>query len=136
MYNSVMVIDDNAIDRYIAEICLKKNEFTTEVISKESGDDALDYLKTNADAPHNLPQLIFLDINMPGMNGFEFLEAYELLPVDVQTSCIIVMLSSSLNPDDHKRVADNKFVSMFLNKPLLKEKLAELAANRQRLPTT
>lgn len=60
---------------------------------------------------------------MPGINGFQFLEAYEKLPVIVQDTCSIMILSSSLDPEDHKKAADNRWVIDFVNKPLVKEKL-------------
>ena len=122
-YQKVMVVDDNEIDRYIAEGVIIKNRFSEKVIVAESAADALSFIEAHADKPGELPQVIFLDINMPEMNGFDFLDRYEKLPGQVKKNCIIMMLTTSLDSSDKKAASENKYVSMFLNKPLNKEKL-------------
>jgi CheY-like chemotaxis protein len=75
----------------------------------------LNYLNTNAFA---LPEIIFLDINMPVVNGFEFLDKFEKLNNTVKEHCAIIMLSSSVHIDDIKRAEADKHVRFFLSKPL------------------
>jgi CheY-like chemotaxis protein len=125
-FNRVMVIDDAAIDRFIAEKILANANFSDEVISLESAMDALRYLESHQNVPDELPQLIFLDINMPEMSGFDFLDEYNKFPDKVKRKCIIVMLSSSVHPEDHVRASESPYVCQFLSKPLTPEKLSEL----------
>lgn len=125
-YKRVMVIDDNNIDLYIAERNLKRNAFAEEIILKGSAKSALEYLNDPANIPELLPQVIFLDIRMPDIDGFGFLDEYKKLAENIKTNCIIMMLSSSLDENDHKRAKDNIYVSGFLNKPLNPEKLKDI----------
>jgi len=125
-FDLVMVIDDNPIDRYLCSAVVKKSQWATSFLEFDMATKALEYLKEHADQPELIPQIIFLDINMPGMNGFQFLEEAAKLPIVIERTCCIVMLTSSFNHEDRDRSANNPIVKDFLNKPLNQAKLHEV----------
>lgn len=123
-YKKVMVIDDNEIDLYIAEMLMATAGFAEKVVCVSSAKEALAHLKALSTDPDELPQFIFLDINMPEMTGFDFLNEYQFLAENIKKRCIIMMLTTSLDEDDRKKAEHNQFVRRFLNKPLDRDKLS------------
>ena len=113
-----MLIDDNNDDNFFHGREIKKNNPAVIIIVKNSGTDALEYLKAQIYIKEPRPDLIFLDINMPVMNGWEFLDEYNLLDKELQSRAIIIMLSTSRNPEDEERRVKWSFVSDFIKKPL------------------
>jgi CheY-like chemotaxis protein len=119
----VMLIDDTEIDLYITSSMMEASGFSGSIMTRTSAEEALTYLQVNADNPMQLPDVIFLDIRMPVMDGFEFLENYDKLPETIKSSCIIYMLSSSLDYDDLAKAKCNPHVASFINKPLYPDTL-------------
>ena len=119
-----MLIDDNKIDNFFHERVIRKNDAANIVITKESGQEALDYLIRGSETVQ--PDVIFLDINMPGMNGWEFIDHYKSLDPYLQNSMIVIMLSTSDNPDDKALAKTHQILSDFKTKPLTKEMLEEV----------
>ncbi|WP_405564941.1 response regulator [Polaribacter sp. Asnod6-C07] len=120
----VMLIDDNHPTNFIHTKIITKVKPTTEILVHDKAEEALNHLKST----EVLPEIIFLDINMPGMDGWEFLEEYEKM-TDFKEKCIIiVMLTTSLNPEDVKK--SEKYISIngFEHKPLTPEKLQKMFA--------
>lgn len=125
-FSKIMVVDDCAEDHYLNRIILEKYNPTLKVIEAYDGEEALELL---ADA-ETLPELIFLDVNMPRMNGFEFLEAYETRN---QHPPIVVMLTTSMDAKDRSRAGEFASVTDFLHKPLEVEHLLKLEKEFERL---
>ena len=116
VFKNIMVVDDNPIDRYIAEKTIRKYHFAENILQLPSAVEALAYLSSTEG--NNMPEIILLDINMPEMNGFEFLDKYAALPETLRNKITVFMLSTSLNEDDISTAERNPFVTKFLNKPL------------------
>src|SRR5262245_33032413 len=115
-YPLTMIVDDNELDSFVLKNVLSANSFTSETLMMPDGRSALDYLKANNN--DRLPRIIFLDIMMPGMDGFEFLEHFEKLPQEVRDKCRIILISTSESFKDLNRANKNRFVYRFLNKPI------------------
>ena len=121
----VMLVDDNEIDLKINAKLINLFKLFDEIIICQSAEEALDYLNKYSSQSEKLPNLILLDIQMPDMDGFDFLEEYKNLNKALTDKCTIAMLSSTLDFGDIKRAEANPFVSTLLKKPL---SIAELTA--------
>jgi CheY-like chemotaxis protein len=115
-----MLIDDDEDDNFFHEREIITNNLATRVVVKDSGQKALEYLKQKTDPTTDL---IFLDINMPVMTGWDFLAEYEKLDKELQSKAIIIMLSTSSNPSDIAKSKTWDFVCDYITKPLTKEML-------------
>lgn len=118
-----MLIDDNPDDNFFHIREIKKVGTLNIVVTLNSGSEALKYL---AEKEEPRADLIFLDINMPGMNGWEFLERYKELDTDLQGRAIIVMLTTSDNSDDIARAQKNPHVFNYITKPLTRQKMEDI----------
>jgi CheY-like chemotaxis protein len=122
----IMLVDDDDDDNFFHKRVIRQNDAANTVVVKQTAMDALQYLQLKIEDGNEHPDLIFLDINMPGMNGWEFLEAYNKLEKRFQSHAIVVMLTTSGNPDDRMKAALINGVSDFKTKPLTKEILEEV----------
>jgi CheY-like chemotaxis protein len=122
--NCVLLVDDDEPTNFLNKMILEDVNCTKTIEVAESGQSALTYLeKVSKNDNHSSPDLIFLDINMPAMNGWEFLEQYSSLEQHHKANVVIVMLTTSLNPDDRAKASKIPDVSGFETKPLTPEKL-------------
>ncbi len=122
----VMLVDDNDTDNFISKRIIEITKFAKRIEIKNSGKSALQYLEQEQNNPANLPDLIFLDINMPIVDGFVFLFEFEMFPEELKKKCKIVILSSSDNKRDIEKIVDNEYVVKFITKPLTEAALNEV----------
>ena len=124
--NCIVLIDDDQPTNFLHKKVVEKAECTEKVVVFDDAEAALAFLSTKTDGIYAQPDLILLDINMPGMSGWDFMNAYVQLPEDQRAHIVVMMLTTSLNPDDKARADMNNGVSGFLSKPLTKELLQEV----------
>ena len=120
----IMIVDDNVIDQMITTQVIKKRYENIEIIVKESEIAALSYLNEHQDNPDSLPSLILLDLNMPEMNGFGFLDKFKDLAARIKNSSRIIVLTSTDALDDIEMLKSHPNVSRLIFKPLNLSSLA------------
>lgn len=115
---NVLLVDDNEIDNFINERIIVSSGFAKEVVVKNSADGALKYLQGLSSTPEKIPDFIFLDLNMPVKDGFGFLEDFASMDEAIRQRSKVIVLSSSISPDDINRASTNPYVHKYINKPL------------------
>jgi CheY-like chemotaxis protein len=121
---TILLIDDDFATNYLHQYHITKLGLFENIVCATNGEEAINLLFDENNKPLLRPDLIFTDINMPLMNGWEFLKAYsEKTNCD---SCRIVMLTSSIDPSDQLKASKNKYLSSYIKKPLSPSCLAEL----------
>jgi len=121
----IILIDDNEIDLLLHERLITLQQISRTVLSFTSANKALEFLSSNISLHRIPPTIILLDIQMPEMDGFEFLTAFDTYPTKIKSQCYIVMVSSSLDYGDINRTNANRLVIKLLKKPLLAKDLKE-----------
>ena len=121
-----MLIDDDKSDNFFHEREINKANLSVVVITLESAFETLDYLKSMKEKKKIQPALIFLDINMPKMDGWEFLMEFSQLDKTIQSEVMIMILTTSDNITDKFRAKAWNFVSGYLTKPLTKEIIEDI----------
>lgn len=124
--NLVLIIDDDRILQFALRTALQKIDRETEVKCCYNGLEAIDYLENLKAEGENLPDLILLDLNMPVMNGFAFLERYKLMAPSRSQKPWLYVVTSSIDENDFARVREYNLVVDFISKPLSKEFLRNM----------
>ena len=125
--NTILLVDDDPDCNFLHRRLLRRSECSDRVVVTQDADDAIRFITDAAEEePGRMPELVLLDINMPGMNGWEFLDEFEKLPESISEQIRVVILTSSLNPDDKNRADANRFVAGMYDKLLTKEIIREI----------
>lgn len=131
----ICIIDDDDIYRFMIKKYLEAGNTQQELIAFTDGEQAMNYIMENKKDRTALPDVIFLDLNMPIMDGFQFVEAFALLKSELEKEIKIFMVSSSINPEDMEKARSYPEISEYLIKPLGAEKLQRLVERLQREKT-
>ncbi len=125
-FELVMLIDDTEVDLYIASLNINKHHFAEKLIEFNTGEKALKYLQDNQENILMLPGVIFLDLYMPKMNGFEFMEEYKKLPIALKEHCQVYILSSTVDPNEIACLRKDSNILDVFEKPITRNYLEKI----------
>lgn len=123
----VMLVDDSFIDNFVNQKIITRYGFAKEILSFTKSKEALGFLNNlNNSSDDSIPSVLFLDLDMPEINGYQFLAAFDLLSEKIKKNISIVILTSGLNPADEVKCNKHNSVLTLLHKPLVKHNLEEV----------
>ncbi|MFI5140681.1 MAG: two-component system response regulator [Sphingobacteriales bacterium] len=129
---SFIIVDDSELDCYVTKKFLERSSKNLNIKTFQNAEGALEMIRENQSPKSKHPAIILLDLLMPGMNGFKFVEEFEKFPVEIQQKYIIIILtvlSAVSHPNDIFRILANGAVNSIIEKPLTNEKLISLLNN-------
>ncbi|MFZ1807528.1 MAG: response regulator [Cyclobacteriaceae bacterium] len=124
----ICIIDDDDVYQYTVTRALKSSSLAKKILVFSDGEEAIDFMSDNIANKESLPDVIFLDVNMPIMDGWEFLEEYVKLKPRVGKIITIYMVTSSVDPVDVERAEKFSEISDYLVKPIQPDQIRELVA--------
>lgn len=122
----ILLIDDDEATNFVNKSMINKSDMPSETKAFLTAQDGLEHLRHCIETGTELPGLIFLDINMPQMNGWQFMEEFSKFDPSIKKNIKIYMLSGTQNKDDAERATDNPDISGLINKPLMVNGLEKL----------
>lgn len=126
MIQEVILIDDDEATIFYNELVLENSGYEGKITSFLDSEKALEYLKSRESQERSQPDVIFLDINMPKLDGWGFLELYKDLPENQKAKKVLIMLTVSLNPTDREKASKYPDVSGYLTKPLSDDSIMQI----------
>lgn len=124
--NTFCIVDDDDIYQFTTSVLLKKTDLVNKIIVFSNGLKAINFLKDEMGNKENIPDVLFLDINMPVMDGWEFLEEYLLIKPMMPKSVVIYMVSSSVDEKDVIKSKSISALSGYLVKPISSQNIMEV----------
>ena len=122
----ITIIDDNKIFVFLTSKLIENTNLVNEISCFENGLDAINFIKENATKEENLPEIILLDLSMPIMDGWQFLDLYVKAAPSLAKKITLYIVSSSISPDDVNRAKSIDEVSDYIVKPITQEKLTKI----------
>ena len=123
---TLVIVDDDAIFVFLTKKAIEQTHLVEHIKVFDNGRDAINYIKENIDNPDQLPQIILLDLSMPIMDGWQFLDEYITLQPKICKPIKINIVTSSISPEDVSKAQSMSAVTEFIIKPITKEKFKEI----------
>jgi CheY-like chemotaxis protein len=126
---NIYIVDDDKLFVFLTKKTIQATEFETHIKEFTDGQEAIEYLRQNAESQDKLPDIIFLDLSMPVMDGWEFLKEYMMIEPIMKKEIKLYICSSSISPHDVERAKSIAAVTDFIIKPISKEVFTEMLKN-------
>ena len=123
---NICFIDDDGVYKFFMKRVLKIKNLAEDIMSFDDGEQAFEYINENKKNPEKLPDLVFLDINMPIMDGFQFIEEYTKIRSEINKKITIYMVTSSIDPIDLERSKKYSEISAYITKPINVETIQQI----------
>jgi len=135
-YSHVMIIDDSEIDVLVSRRLMELTHFASHVTILSTAEEAVDFLRNEVANADKAPEVILLDMHLPGMSGIDFINLFKTLPEYLVDKTKIVIMSAYQKQEEIDKLFENKFIISQLDKPITQDSLKKLAALKEEVQIT